>query len=122
MYIYICIYVYSIPFSQVSPDHPFGAWHRPDIYIYICIYICIYVYICLCTQSRGVSVSQVSRLITLLERGIGRRANITRAPIVAGDVPMTFADVSHAREKLKYSPKVRLGLYISIYLSIYLYR
>ena len=40
---------------------------------------------------------KVSTLIHLLEQGLGVKANITQAPISAGDVPMTFADVSHAR-------------------------
>ena len=52
---------------------------------------------------------KVSTLIRLLEDGLGVRANITRAPISAGDVPMTFADVSHARERLGYAPKVSLA-------------
>ena len=43
---------------------------------------------------------RVSTLIHLLEEGIGRKANISTAPISAGDVPITFADVSHARDRL----------------------
>ena len=42
---------------------------------------------------------KVSALIGYLEQGLGRKANITRAPITAGDVPVTYADVSHARER-----------------------
>ena len=52
---------------------------------------------------------KVSTLIRLLEGGLGRQANISRAPISAGDVPRTFADVSHAREVLKYKPQVSLA-------------
>ena len=37
---------------------------------------------------------KVSKLIGLLEEGLGRKANVTQAPISAGDVPMTYADVS----------------------------
>ena len=62
---------------------------------------------------------KVSKLISLLERGIGKRANITRAPITAGDVPMTFADVSHAREKLGYEPKVSLEQGLNQFLRWY---
>ena len=32
----------------------------------------------------------VSRLIGLLEEGLGRKANVTTAPITAGDVPLTY--------------------------------
>ena len=38
---------------------------------------------------------KVSALIHYIEKGLGRKANITLAPITAGDVPMTYADVSH---------------------------
>ena len=43
-----------------------------------------------------------------VRQGLGRRANVTTAPITAGDVPMTFADVSHARQMLGYEPQVTL--------------
>ena len=52
---------------------------------------------------------RVSTLIGLLEAGVGVRANITRAPISAGDVPRTFADVAHARRRLGYTPSVSLA-------------
>jgi len=52
---------------------------------------------------------RVSTLIRLIEQGLGKKANQTTAPITAGDVPMTFADVSHAREVLGYEPKVSLA-------------
>jgi len=51
---------------------------------------------------------KVSRLISLLERGLGKKANKTLAPISAGDVPITYADVSHATRLLGYHPKVSL--------------
>ena len=51
----------------------------------------------------------MSTLIRLIEQGLGKKANQTTAPITAGDVPMTFADVSHAREVLGYEPKVSLA-------------
>lgn len=57
------------------------------------------------------SALQVSALINHLETGLGKKANITRAPITAGDVPMTYADVSHARSLLGYEPKVFLLSY-----------
>ncbi len=43
---------------------------------------------------------KVSKLIGLLEQGLGKTANVTQAPISAGDVPITYADVSHARKLL----------------------
>lgn len=62
---------------------------------------------------------KVATLIQLLEAGLGRKANITTAPISAGDVPITFADVSHARERLGYSPKVSLAEGVGRFLKWY---
>mgnify|MGYP002055127942 FL=1 len=62
---------------------------------------------------------KVSQLIALLEDGLGIRANITRAPISAGDVPMTYADVSHAAARLNYSPMVSLSTGIEHFLKWY---
>uniref|UniRef100_A0A7S0JJC4 NAD(P)-binding domain-containing protein n=2 Tax=Calcidiscus leptoporus TaxID=127549 RepID=A0A7S0JJC4_9EUKA len=62
---------------------------------------------------------RVSRLISLLERGLGRHANKTLAPISAGDVPITYADVSHATEQLGYEPKVSLEHGIRQFLQWY---
>mmetsp|Transcript_23071 Transcript_23071/g.68053 ORF Transcript_23071/g.68053 Transcript_23071/m.68053 type:complete len:415 (-) Transcript_23071:293-1537(-) len=62
---------------------------------------------------------KVSTLISLIESGLGVKANITQAPISAGDVPMTFADVSHATELLGYRPKVSLEQGIAKFLAWY---
>ena len=61
---------------------------------------------------------KVSALIGYLEQGLGRKANITRAPITAGDVPVTYADVSHARERLGYSPQVSLAEGVARFLHL----
>ena len=42
--------------------------------------------------------------IDVIEREVGRPANRTYVPMSPGDVPMTFADVSHAHEMLGYMP------------------
>jgi len=62
---------------------------------------------------------KVSALIGCIETGLGVKANITRAPITAGDVPMTYADVSHARQLLGYAPKVTLEAGIRKFLLWY---
>ena len=51
---------------------------------------------------------QLSRLIELLESALGRKAIIDRQPAQPGDVPITFADISKAREMLGYNPKVKI--------------
>ena len=62
---------------------------------------------------------KVSKLIGLLEEGLGRKANVSTAPITAGDVPMTYADVSHARQDLKYEPQVSLASGVRRFLQWY---
>lgn len=48
----------------------------------------------------------LSRLISLLEEALGKKAVIDRQSAQPGDVPVTFADVSKARAMLGYQPRV----------------
>ena len=50
----------------------------------------------------------LSRLIELLEKSLDKKAIINRQPAQPGDVPITFADVSKARAKLGYNPRVKI--------------
>ena len=43
-------------------------------------------------------------LIEMIAQAVGKPAVIERLPDQPGDVPITYADVSHAREELGYSP------------------
>ena len=45
-------------------------------------------------------------LIELLERALGKKAIIDRQPLQPGDVPITYANISKAKAKLAYDPKV----------------
>jgi UDP-glucuronate 4-epimerase len=56
-------------------------------------------------ESQTVSLS---RLIELLETALGKKAIIDRQPAQPGDVPITCADVTRARAKLGYEPRVRI--------------
>jgi UDP-glucuronate 4-epimerase len=47
-------------------------------------------------------------LIELLEAALGKKAVIDRQPVQPGDVPVTFADISKARAKFNYSPKIKI--------------
>lgn len=47
-------------------------------------------------------------LISLLEKALGKTANIDRQPPQPGDVPITYADISKARAKLGYHPTVKI--------------
>ena len=51
---------------------------------------------------------KLSYLIELLENALGKKAVIDRQPPQPGDVPITFANITKAREKLGYDPKVKI--------------
>jgi UDP-glucuronate 4-epimerase len=57
----------------------------------------------------------LSRMIELLEGALGKKAIIDRQPLQPGDVPLTFADISRAREKLGYNPKVKFEQGIKLF-------
>jgi UDP-glucuronate 4-epimerase len=50
--------------------------------------------------------SSLDDLVRLLENALGKKATLKRLPDQPGDVPITFADVSKARQLLGYAPKV----------------
>lgn len=43
-------------------------------------------------------------MVQALEKHLGKKAEIIHKPMQIGDVPYTFADISHARDVLGYSP------------------
>lgn len=56
-------------------------------------------------ESRTVELSE---LISLLEKELGRTAQIDRQPLQPGDVPQTFADIAKARRLLAYDPQTQI--------------
>ena len=59
----------------------------------------------------------LSRLIELIERALGKKALIDRQPMQPGDVPLTCADISKAREKLGYHPKIGIEQGIPLFID-----
>jgi UDP-glucuronate 4-epimerase len=59
-------------------------------------------------------------LIRLIEKALGKKAIIKRLPDQPGDVPITYADISKAREILDYKPKISVTEGISQFVSWYL--
>jgi UDP-glucuronate 4-epimerase len=59
----------------------------------------------------------LSRLIQLLEAALGKKAIINRQPLQPGDVPITFADVSKARTKLGYNPRMKIAEGIPLFVD-----
>ena len=56
-------------------------------------------------ESRTVELRE---LISLLEKALGKNAQIDRQPMQPGDVPQTFADIGKARRLLKYDPQTQI--------------
>jgi UDP-glucuronate 4-epimerase len=54
----------------------------------------------------GSRTTTLARLVELLEAGLGQKAILDRQPDQPGDVPITYAEVSHAAADLGYAPKV----------------
>ena len=52
--------------------------------------------------------TELRRLVELIEENLGMKAMIDRQPMQPGDVPITFADISKAKELLGYSPKTKI--------------
>jgi UDP-glucuronate 4-epimerase len=51
---------------------------------------------------------ELKELIGLLEKNLGKKAIIERHEMQPGDVPVTFADISKARELLNYNPQTKI--------------
>lgn len=51
---------------------------------------------------------ELKDLIGLLEENLGKKAIIEQKPMQPGDVPLTFADISKARELLNYNPTTKI--------------
>lgn len=51
---------------------------------------------------------ELSELIELLEKSLGKKAIIERKEMQPGDVPITFADISKSREVLNYNPQTKI--------------
>lgn len=51
---------------------------------------------------------ELQKLISLLEKVLGKKAIVKKMPLQPGDVPITFADISKAQKLLGYQPKTNL--------------
>ena len=59
----------------------------------------------------------LSRLIALLEGALGKKAIIDWQPMQPGDVPITYADISKARARLGYHPRVKIDQGIPLFVE-----
>lgn len=51
---------------------------------------------------------ELKYLISLIEKNLGKKADVKRRPEQAGDMPATFADISKSKRLLGYEPKVSI--------------
>lgn len=60
-------------------------------------------------ESKAISLTE---LVEIISGAVGKEAIIERLPVPPGDVEQTYADITHSREALGYSPKtdVRYGI------------
>jgi UDP-glucuronate 4-epimerase len=63
---------------------------------------------------------ELSKLIDLLEKGLGKKAIIERREMQPGDVPVTYADISKAREYLNYNPQTKIEDGIPLFVEWFL--
>jgi len=63
--------------------------------------------------------TELSRLVSLIEENIGKKAKVKRLPMQPGDVPITCADVSKAKKLLGYKPKVAVEAGIPSFVKWY---
>jgi UDP-glucuronate 4-epimerase len=60
---------------------------------------------------------KLSRLVELLENALVKKAILDHKPPQPGDVPLTCADISKAREKLGYNPTVKIDRGIPLFVN-----
>ncbi len=63
---------------------------------------------------------ELSKLIELLEKSLGKKAIIEQREMQPGDVPVTFADISKSRELLNYNPQTKIEDGIPIFVEWFL--
>ncbi len=68
----------------------------------------------------GSRTVEVRRLISLIEKNLGKRAVIDFLEPAPGDVPLTYADVSKAKRLLGFNPKVDIEEGIKRYVKWFL--
>ena len=68
----------------------------------------------------GSSTVELRKVIGIIERCLGRKADIKYSGCAPGDVPITFADVTKAASLLGFAPKVRIDEGVERYVKWFL--
>lgn len=70
----------------------------------------------------GANTIEVKRLIELIEEALGKKAKVRHLPPAPGDVPITYADVTKAKELLGFAAAVRIDEGVNRYVKWFLER
>ncbi|MEE9615110.1 MAG: GDP-mannose 4,6-dehydratase, partial [Thermodesulfobacteriota bacterium] len=70
----------------------------------------------------GSKTHEVHELISIIEKKLGKKANVKKLPPAEGDVPVTCADVGKAERLLGFKPEVGLDEGVGRYVSWFLGR
>ena len=63
--------------------------------------------------------TDVKTLVALIEKHLGKKADVTYGEPVPGDVPITYADVTKSKTKLGYNPQTMIDEGIAKYVAWY---
>lgn len=61
----------------------------------------------------------LTKLISTIEKEVGKKANINKMPMQPGDVNVTYADISKAKDMLGYNPQTKIEKGIQKYVEWY---
>ncbi len=64
-------------------------------------------------------VVQLMELVALIEKNLGKKAKINWLPAQPGDVKITYADISKAKNELDYNPQVAIEYGVSQFVKWY---
>jgi UDP-glucuronate 4-epimerase len=52
--------------------------------------------------------TETIQLVRLIEKALGKKADVKHLPVQPGDMPITFADIEKSKRVLGYDPKVAI--------------
>jgi UDP-glucuronate 4-epimerase len=65
-------------------------------------------------------VTNLSEMVELIEKALGKKATLNKLPMQPGDVKITFADISKARSVIGYNPTFNMTRGIDEFVKWYL--
>ncbi len=63
--------------------------------------------------------TELRKLISLIEKNLGKKAQIDEQPNQPGDVPITYADIEKAKSMLQYNPTTKIEKGIELFVKWY---